>query len=644
VAESPVRSALARVVGSLPGGGEAREGQIEMAEGVARALAMDRHLVVRAGTGTGKSLAYLVPAVLSGRRVVIATATKALQDQLANKDLPSLLGKVRRPFDYAVLKGRSNYLCVQRLRESELSGAQQTMAESSGVAAGRESERGTEARLIAEWAKTTTTGDQAELPVEPDPRVWSSFSVSADECPGVFRCPSGGECFAEAARARAAEADVIVVNLHLLGAHVASGGAVLPEHDCLIIDEAHEFEEVMSRSLGVSIGAGRLRAVAALGRLAGGSGTRRIPSSGNVDDAVARVIETSEQLEVCLQSRAGLRIRPAPDDELTEIVALTASRLERLEAAIRADGLTADDTRAQRALLAVGRLRNQLAALPGLTEDRVAWVEASSRPTLEIAPIDVAPILSEELFAKMPVVLTSATIPPRLASRLGAETKRTDELDVGSPFDFEEHALLYCAAHLPDRRNAASETAIHEELIALIRAAGGRTLALFTSRAAMDRAVLAVRPVVPFPVLVQGDRSKQALIKAFSEDPATCLFATMGFWQGVDVPGATLSLVVIDRIPFSRPDDPLLNARRELAGDGAFRTVDLPRAASLLAQGAGRLIRTADDRGVVAVLDSRLATASYRWELVRALPPMRRTKLRSDAEEFLAKLAAGAVQ
>jgi ATP-dependent DNA helicase DinG len=266
------------------------------------------------------------------------------------------------------------------------------------------------------------------------------------------------------------------------------------------------------------------------------------------------------------------------------------------------------------------------------------WVESGARPSIEIAPIDVGSILGPRVFGVRPVVLTSATIPPGLASRLGVDATDVDELDVGSPFAFEERALLYCAAHLPDRKKPESEAAIHAELRTLIAAAGGRTLGLFTSWRAMRAAADAVRAELGDNLLVQGEGSRAELVRRFRSEPETCLFATMGFWQGIDVPGQTLSLVTIDRLPFSRPDEPLLVARRERAGSEAFMTVDLPRAASLLAQGAGRLIRTAEDRGVVAVFDPRLANASYRWQLIRALPPMRRTKDRSVAEEFLAQI------
>ena len=270
------------------------------------------------------------------------------------------------------------------------------------------------------------------------------------------------------------------------------------------------------------------------------------------------------------------------------------------------------------------------------------WVGGGDRRTLRSAPLDIREELQEHVFSEMPVVLTSATMAPGLAERLGAPPADVIELDVGSPFDFENHGLMYCAVKLPDRRQPGAEEPLHDELEALILAAGGRTLGLFTSRRAMERAAAELRGRVPWPIHVQGDLPKTALVAAFTEEETSCLFATMGFWQGVDVPGATLSLVVIDKIPFPRPDDPLMAARREAAGAQGFRLVDLPRAATLLAQGAGRLIRSATDRGVVAVLDPRLATASYSSYLVKSLPRMRRTRDRDEALAFLHGIRAEA--
>jgi ATP-dependent DNA helicase DinG len=307
------------------------------------------------------------------------------------------------------------------------------------------------------------------------------------------------------------------------------------------------------------------------------------------------------------------------------------------------DESAAERTRRDRILLAAGHLAGDLAKLTSLGEDEVAWVDGGARSaSLRVSPIDVGPLLTEQLWSEVTGVLTSATVPLGLVGRLGLPAAGTDELDVGSPFDYPHHALLYVAKSIPDRRRPESEPAIHNELDALITAAGGRTLALFTSWRAMNAAVEVLRERLPFRVLAQSDLPKPALIEAFRADESTCLFATLGFWQGVDLPGPTLSLVTIDRIPFPRPDDPVLQARRDRAGAGAFNIVDLPRAGTLLAQGAGRLIRAADDRGVVAVLDSRLATASYRGALLARVPPMKRTLDRAEVEAFLEQALAEA--
>ncbi len=519
-------------------------------------------------------------------------------------------------------------------------------------------------------------------------------STTARECPGAFRCPSGHECFAEDARARAADADVVVVNTHLYGAHLASGGAVLPPHELVVFDEAHEVEEVMTDSLGVEIGPGRFRALAATAR------PLLDPGSAGAVDAADAVSDAGDLLQRVIRPLAGLRIprrrlvgedpdAPAPvEDEpveapsppaeplglelglgdiaaqrtpvrapappsppgaeagLAEVLALASGRVSRLVDSLRrAEREAGDDepsaarSRRDRVLLAAGHLAADLARLTALTDDEVAWVDAGSRsPSLRVSPIDVGPLLSEHLWSTVTGVLTSATVPLGLPERVGLPTGSSDELDVGSPFDYPHHAMLYVAQALPDRRRPESEPAIHDELEALINAAGGRTLALFTSWRAMHAAVDALADRLSFPVLSQSDLPKPALIEAFTTSEPTCLFATLGFWQGVDVPGRTLSLVTLDRIPFPRPDEPVLQARRDRAGAGAFAAVDLPRAGTLLAQGAGRLIRTAEDRGVVAVLDSRLATARYRGALLARVPPMKRTIDRSEVEAFLRRI------
>ncbi|MST32082.1 ATP-dependent DNA helicase, partial [Acidimicrobiaceae bacterium USS-CC1] len=307
------------------------------------------------------------------------------------------------------------------------------------------------------------------------------------------------------------------------------------------------------------------------------------------------------------------------------------------------DGDGGDDgARRLRAQQAALHLANDLDTILDPVEGSVAWVEGPEHtPTVRVAPLDVGEVLGRVLWSgeEAPTgILTSATVPPRLVERVGLPAGTTDELDVGSPFDYPHQALLYCAAHLPPPRDPRYEAAMLDELVALVQAAGGRTMALFTSYRAMTAASAAVAARVPWPVLTQGDLPKPALVARFAAEEQTCLFATMGFWQGVDVPGPSLSLVTIDRLPFPRPDDPLLEARRERLGRAAFELIDVPRAATLLAQGAGRLIRSSGDRGVVAVLDPRLATARYRWALVRALPPMRRTRHRAEVEQWLAPL------
>jgi ATP-dependent DNA helicase DinG len=626
--EGDVRDALAAATAALPRG-EDRPGQVEMAVAVARAIASHRPLIVQAGTGTGKSLAYLVPAVVSGTKVVVATATKALQDQLADKDLPFLAEHVDHPFSYAVLKGRSNYVCRQRVHEATTSDAQLTLEGTTDRSLAEQ------VRRIADWAATSATGDRAELDHEPSPQAWAAVSVGPRECPGAANCPRGHDCFAEQARAAAAEADVVVVNTHLYSLSVEAGGALLPEHDVVVIDEAHQFEDVVSNTFGLELTGGRLTNLA------------RVTQAIVEDPAtIARLEADSTLLTTVLAEHVGRRLRGQMDDDLADALISTRGHVEVLLGTLRSvpdDGPGDVGARKQRALKTAATLLDDIDWILAAPPSHVVWIEGTpAAPVLRGAPIDVAETLRESVWQTPTVVLTSATIPSGLGPRLGLEPGSFTELDVGSPFDYATHALLYCAAHLPDPRTAAFEEQLHDELAALITAAGGRTLALFTSYRAMDAATEALRARLDTEILSQNDLPKPALVARFAGDESTSLFATMGFWQGIDVPGRSLALVTIDRLPFPRPDEPLLQARRERARADAFRVVDLPRAATMLAQGAGRLIRTATDRGVVAVLDPRLATnANYRWDIVSALPPMRRTRDRAEAEAFLAEIASG---
>ena len=619
------RQALEQITAQLPGG-EQRDGQIEMAEAVARSIVEGNHLVVEAGTGTGKTFAYLVPCIISGRRVVVATATKTLQDQLANKDLPFLTEHLDHAFTFAVLKGRSNYICLQRVRELDADGAEQLALDIGGPKPPSE-----ELAALARWSTTTLTGDRSELTIEPSPRAWAAVSVGPRECPGAAKCPKGDECFTERARRAAADADVVVVNLHLYGMHLATNGAVLPEHQVVIIDEAHQLEDIVAATSGVELTAGRFTALA-----------RTIAAIIADADIVRDIDELGSMWRDALSDERGRRIRGQIDGEPARVLTLARGRVDKAMSALR---VIPDDSkgdvgaRKQRAMQAATSLVDDINSLQEIKTSEVAWVEGSEEfPVLRIAPIDVGELLDETLWTQTTAVLTSATLPAALPVQLGIPEERFERLDVGSPFDYPKQALLYCAAHMPDPRSATFDESMHDELEALINAAGGRTMALFTSYRALNLAVEALRERVDVPILGQDDYPKPALIERFTEDPESCLFATMGFWQGVDVPGATLSLVTIDRLPFPRPDDPLLQARRERARADAFKVVDIPRATTLLAQGAGRLIRSTSDRGVVAVFDPRMASANYRWDFVNSLPPMKRTKDRSEVETYLASL------
>ena len=620
-----VDEALEAAVSSLDGGGERRPGQRDMCHAVAAAMDSGRHLVVAAGTGTGKSLAYLVPLVLGEGPSMVATATKTLQDQLVDKDLPQLAEVLDRPVRFAVLKGRSNYLCLQRLKEH---------IEDEQLGLDFDDRSKTEIDQLAAWAQQTDTGDRAELDFEPSEETWDTLSVSGRECPGAQKCPSGETCFAEKARHRADLAHIVVVNTHYYGLHLFSEVPLLPEHDTVVIDEAHGLEDIVSDTAGLSLTGGRFD------RLAGS--IRKLLSESAVADDLVRAGERLRETLVPFLDKP-LPI-PLPDD-LLQVAVLARGRVEQATARLR---LLADEdsdnlgARAMRAVRAASALVDDLNRAVEAKHSEVAWVSGTeSSPSWRIAPIQLGELLTENLWEHTTAVLTSATIPMNLGEVLGLDPDEHDAIDVGSPFDYKANGLLYCATHLPDPRNSDYEPAAHEELAALIEAAGGRTLALFTSYRAMDRAAEALREQLDYRIYTQRDLPKPELLRRFAAEVESCLFATLSMWQGVDVPGESLSLVTIDRLPFPRPDDPLLAARRERYGKEGFRRVYLPRAATHLAQGAGRLIRRGTDKGVVAVFDSRMANAPYSWDLVRALPPFPRTDERDKAEVLLRSIRDG---
>ena len=625
---SSVVQFLREVTSGLPGGGEDRPGQTAMAEAVAGAIGARSTLLIEAGTGTGKSLAYLTPIVATGTRAVVATATIALQGQLVDHDLPQAASGLGRSVTVALLKGRSNYLCRQRLAELERA----DRSEQLQLLGNRDPDHSLAA--IRQWAETTTTGDRSELDPAPPAEIWSAVSVGADECPGANRCPMGEECFAEGARAQAAAADVIVTNHHYYGVNLAADGALLPEHDVVVFDEAHQLIETLGATCGSDVGGGRFRALA-----------RRMASLLTDELVPARLDASATALDELLRPHRGQRLAVSPD-----LVASLVSARDRVEAAIGAmrklspSAGTDAAARIERAQVAATALVDDIDRVIEAADTDVLWVDGpDGAPILRRTPLDVGPLLEANLFDDRTVVLTSATLPDGIVPQLGLDEAAHGVTRVGSPFEHDKLGLLYCATDLPDPRHADHRGAVQNEIALLAEAAGGRTLALFTSSSAMREAAEALAERLPGPILVQGQGSRSALVERLTTTPGAVLCATLSFWQGVDVPGDALTLVTIDRIPFPRPDEPVGQARRERAGPDAFRTVDLPRAQTLLAQAAGRLVRRSTDRGVVAVLDPRLATnRAYRWELIGALPPFRRTRDREEVAAFLRQLDADA--
>lgn len=609
-------------------GGEPRAGQAQMATEIAECLDSGSGTVlVQAGTGTGKSLAYLVPAarhaMATGEPVVIATATLALQRQLVEKDLPvvsrGLSPALGRDVTFAVLKGRSNYLCIDRLNRGSPDPEESALFDTPTTRLGRQAAR------LQKWATTTDTGDRDDLADPVDGRVWSGLSVSARECPGATSCAFGQDCFAEAAKARAREADLIVTNHALLAIHVQGEVPVLPEHGAVVVDEAHELVDRMTTALT------RELSEPVVERAAGRARKFLTP------ELIDPLLDAAGYLGDVLAGLPEGRLRALPEELVVAITALRDAGHAAL-GGIRGDSSDSPESAADRttARAAIQGVHEVAAEALLLTSSSVAWVagRSGSPPSLHIAPISVHDLLESNLFAGRPVALTSATLAiggsfEPLATALGCPTGWRG-LDVGSPFDHSRQGVLYCAADLPrPGRDGISELAL-EQIADLVDAAGGRTLALFSSWRSVERAEevlrrrLAGRADRPLIVARRGD-AVAGLVRQFAEDPRASLLGTLSLWQGVDVPGPSCTLVVIDRIPFPRPDDPVVSARQELIdaqGGSGFAAVSVPRAALMLAQGAGRLIRTPDDRGVVAVLDSRLATTGYGARLRASLPPL----------------------
>ncbi|MFJ8253687.1 ATP-dependent DNA helicase [Streptomyces sp. NPDC094466] len=630
-------------------GGTERPGQVTMAEAVAEAVDDQSHLLVQAGTGTGKSLGYLVPALAHGERVVVATATLALQRQLVERDLPrtveSLHPLLRRRPQFAMLKGRSNYLCLHRLHEGVPQDEEEGLFDQFEAAA-PSSKLGQDLLRLRDWSDETETGDRDDLTPGVSDRAWAQISVSSRECLGATKCAYGAECFAEAARERAKLADVVVTNHALLAIDAIEGAPVLPSHEVLIVDEAHE---LVSRVTGV-----------ATGELTPAQVNRAVRRAAKlVNEKAADALQTAaEGFERVMELALPGRLEEVPEDLGYALMALRDAARTVISAIGATRDKSVEDENAVRkqALASVESIHGVAERITQGSEYDVVWYEQHDRfgASVRVAPLSVSGLLREKLFAERSVVLTSATLKlggdfNGVGASLGLAPEGTAGedvpqwrgLDVGSPFDYPKQGILYVARHLNTPGREGSRTDMLDELAELVEAAGGRTLGLFSSMRGAKAAAEELRGRMDRPILLQGEETLGELIKNFAADPETCLFGTLSLWQGVDVPGASCQLVVMDRIPFPRPDDPLMSARQkavEEAGGNGFMAVAATHAALLMAQGAGRLVRATGDKGVVAVLDPRLANARYGSYLRASLPDFWYTTDRNQARRSLAAI------
>jgi ATP-dependent DNA helicase DinG len=652
---APVTELLSAAVDAL--GGQERAGQVAMAEAVAAAMSDERHLLVQAGTGTGKSLGYLVPSLLHEERVVIATATLALQHQLVERDLPRLAEAVQgRPgvdTSYAVLKGRSNYACLHRVREGvpDDQGALVQMPEGS---------MGAKVLELRDWvekqAETGGTGERDHAPRHTD-REWRQVSVNHRECLGATKCPFGQECFAELAKEKAQRSHLIVTNHSLLAIDAIEGVPMIPDYDVVVVDEAHELTARVTQAATDELWAAEVERSARR--------SQRYVEDTEADD----LADAADALRAAMAEARPGRFEPVPE-QLADALALVRDAARACISAYPKPDKDGDaDAGRTQARGAVQEVFATAERMASFSDADVLWMsEGTERipPRLCVAPLQVWGTMRDKLLTDKTVVMTSATLMlggdfGAVATSVGLKpTERVLEgapadahasgaglpwrgIDVGSPFDYAQQAILYVARHLPPPGRDGLVKAQLDEIVELVDAADGRTLGLFSSRRAAEAAAEVVRERLPhLTTLAQGDAQLPELAKQFVEDPHTCLFGTLSLWQGLDVPGDTCQLVLIDRIPFPRPDDPLMSARQKAAdkaGGNGFMQVAATHAALLMAQGAGRLIRTTTDRGVVAVLDPRLATARYGGFLRSSLPPMWSTTDPAVVRQALTRLA-----
>jgi len=653
-----VRKALEVAVAAI--GGAPREGQIEMAEAVANALTNRHHLMVQAGTGTGKSLAYLVPGIVHGRKVLVATATLALQRQLIDRDLPAVVPALEkelgRSITYAIYKGVGNYVCLQKMNSDDVDADGALILEVSSLEK--------DAKRLIDWAKTPgVSGDRDDAP-EVDRRVWAANSVSGRECVGAEICEFGGKCFAVNAKAKAQTADIVVTNHTLLAIEIVDSHKILPERDCVILDEAHEFMDRATQAVTEELTSNRvLRAAAMARKFMPGKLSDAFHKAAN--DFHESMVDYGDGIKGDLTSQGRLEVIPQSLESPIRKIAENSKAI--VQFLLADDEIIDTDALTERARVkgAVNEIATTAAKLLKLGDGLVLWYEPTFS-TLYLAPLSVSEVLRENLLTKSPVIATSATLTVGkgfdsmaksigfvIGEELNAEL-RDDEidpanlqmLDVGSPFDFANQGVLYMPKHLPEPGRDGPSQEVLTELGELIDAAGGRTLALFSSWRGVEAADAHLRKVLeelPIKIITQkrGD-AVGPLVSRFAKDETSVLLGTMSLWQGVDVPGNSCILVAIDRIPFPRPDEPVMSARAaqaDAAGGSGFMQISLPRAALLLAQGTGRLIRSVDDRGVVAILDSRIVTKRYGSTLLNSMPPLWRTSDSAVVRDSLRRLA-----
>lgn len=620
-------------------GGQKRDGQRTMAAHVARSLETEKHLLVQAGTGTGKSLGYLVPAIVSAQHsekpIIVATATLALQSQIVHRDIPRLLEALgdqpEHETDVAILKGRNNYACLHKVEGGYPEDDGDTLFEMD-AATGATGKLGEEILRLRSWVQTTDTGDRDELLPGVSDRAWRQVSVTASECLGR-KCPLIEECFSENARTQAADADIVITNHALLAINAFEGVNVLPEHEVVIIDEAHELADRVTGAVTGGLSPLMVSKVARSIRKHTTADHKALEQAAlKLDDALNGV--PAELMARGLPDRVAAAMEQVRDAARS---ALTDTKAGEKDAdagrqMTRASLTEVHDT-AEKMLQADPQHQVIWVSRQGSWEPGRGYVAASDDDpaTLNIAPISVAGYLREGLFDGRTVVLTSATLAlgesfeatAGALGLMGSGAPRWDAIDVGSPFNYPKQGVLYLASDLPKPGRGVSTEQL-DRIVELVVASGGGALGLFSSKRGAELAAEYVRERTDLNILLQGESSLRALVKEFVDDTNSCLFGTMSLWQGVDAPGDSCRLVIMDRIPFPRPDDPLSQARsRAVAQNGGngFMAVSATHAAVRMAQGAGRLVRSVNDRGVVAVLDSRIATQRYGSYLVKTLPP-----------------------